>query len=874
MEPVVGREAELAVLRAAAAGSGPRAVVITGEAGSGKTRLLAEVAALPPASRTWSLRGYEPESIAPLASASELLHDLLGEHRWAEPEVVRLFEATLRALDTQQGPLRLLVDDVQWLDGATAALVHYLLRGTAADLLVVAAGRPHPATGSLHDALFGLLPPDACRALCLGPLAEESMQALARLIAPAASDEDVRGYSRAAGGSPFWLRLLAQEGGSEGTAALVGRRLTACPRDSAELARLLAVAARPVSTTDAAEVLGWPTERVPPAAAALLARGLVAERHGELVISHDLVREAVVAELPAEVRRGVHRRVAGWLESADDLPALLAAIWHRAAAGDAVGDLLARLVLSPRRRLLDSDAVVALAGLAGEPDVRADPALLTGLAELAMLVGEPAAALPVWLAVAELCQDPAAALLEAARAAFEVGDVPQSHRLLSAARSASQDAALQVRMDVLESRVLRWGEDRFTDASLAARRALEVASSLGAAPLLTEALSATVDDALVRGDIEAVLAGTRRMAELARGDEELEHLVTVYRLFALELTEQHPAAEQLALPRMAAAERDGHPGRQLELADVVITSLLAQGRLDDAQDLVRRTEPLLLRSSGLSQRFVFGADLLSIECTLQRVRALTEDWRAAVARLLELGARMSRHLGVFSVRDAAGLTTRLGGADDRSTALLLCEQALSDATVVGCPRCLHETRLEMARLLAALGEEDRAREVLPDGPHSSEVQHRWYRWAADLLDRDVGALDALRRDYRSRDDHLSALVLGGDVAGLLPRAGAVAVLEALLAECEERAITNLAAAYRRRLRELGARPWRRGPSAATTLSPRQREVAELLASGATNPEIAATLFLSRKTVEHHASAVLAKLGARNRTEVAARLRDG
>ena len=71
------------------------------------------------------------------------------------------------------------------------------------------------------------------------------------------------------------------------------------------------------------------------------------------------------------------------------------------------------------------------------------------------------------------------------------------------------------------------------------------------------------------------------------------------------------------------------------------------------------------------------------------------------------------------------------------------------------------------------------------------------------------------------------------------------------------------------------RTWRRGGSARGAgavgeLSEREREIARRVASGATNPEIAAALFLSRKTVERHVSNVLAKLGVRNRAEVAGR----
>jgi len=70
-------------------------------------------------------------------------------------------------------------------------------------------------------------------------------------------------------------------------------------------------------------------------------------------------------------------------------------------------------------------------------------------------------------------------------------------------------------------------------------------------------------------------------------------------------------------------------------------------------------------------------------------------------------------------------------------------------------------------------------------------------------------------------------------------------------------------------RRLGVRTWRRSRAGGgTALSEREREIAALVAGGASNPEIAQALYLSRKTVERHVSNILAKVGARNRVELA------
>jgi DNA-binding CsgD family transcriptional regulator len=79
---------------------------------------------------------------------------------------------------------------------------------------------------------------------------------------------------------------------------------------------------------------------------------------------------------------------------------------------------------------------------------------------------------------------------------------------------------------------------------------------------------------------------------------------------------------------------------------------------------------------------------------------------------------------------------------------------------------------------------------------------------------------------------------------------------------------------RQRLRALGARSIPAGPRSATRGDPlgltrREREVLEEICAGQTNAAIASKLFISAKTVDHHVSAVLAKLGAPNRNAAAA-----
>jgi len=95
-------------------------------------------------------------------------------------------------------------------------------------------------------------------------------------------------------------------------------------------------------------------------------------------------------------------------------------------------------------------------------------------------------------------------------------------------------------------------------------------------------------------------------------------------------------------------------------------------------------------------------------------------------------------------------------------------------------------------------------------------------------------------------------------------AEATAALTALESHGAARAADDAAAL----LRSLGA-PARTGPKRRATLTKREEEVLALVGHGLTNAEIAARLYISTKTVEHHVGRMLAKLGLRGRSEAAA-----
>jgi DNA-binding SARP family transcriptional activator/tetratricopeptide (TPR) repeat protein len=407
--PLLGRSGELDRL-AAAAGDGARGatlLLIEGEPGIGKSRLLAE---LRPALTGWSLlaaRCFPLERELPFAPLAEALRGLgeavLGDPRYpALGEVVpelgpsglgpergraRALES-LVALVRARAPLGLLLDDLQWADPSTVTALGYLLRRCAGCALLVVAtfrgdevGADHPIR-RLEPAVHLELPPLTPGEL--GPL----------------GDPGLHGKT---GGNPLFLLeyLRCAADGGEVPASLrellLARAAAAGPRPH----RILSVASvlgRSVDPTVLAALLDEPQPTVLEELEGLCAaRLLSATADGRFEFRHDLMHEALVASLSPARRRELHGRALAALEAAGAEPASLAHIAMAAARPDAAfrhalraGDL-ARARWGNREALAHYErARQAAAELAGALEPGALEALLLRLGRVLVTLGRAA----------------------------------------------------------------------------------------------------------------------------------------------------------------------------------------------------------------------------------------------------------------------------------------------------------------------------------------------------------------------------------------------------------------------------------------------------------------------------------------------------
>jgi DNA-binding CsgD family transcriptional regulator len=921
---VVGREPEVAAVRHAvsrAGGGSGGVLLVTGEAGVGKTRLIAEAVRLARSMDLAVLVGRAVPDGGAFRPVAEALFGYLRQATVTMSDELRPFRAALAGLlpgwfeaggdraDTGvdplvvlgEGVLRLLrqfagdrgcllvLEDLHWADRDTLGLLEYLAPAIGDEpVLVVVSSRSderHP------ESLRRLAASSNVSPVALRRLEPDQVARLATACAGGAilPPEVVRLVTEVAEGLPFLVEELLTALVDDG--ALVpadgwsvrGELAVSVPRTLADLVRrridgfspehrrILAAAAVLGRTVDWS-LLG-PMTGLPDADVVAALRGAVAVfllEGDPLAWRHALVRDAVLADLLPPEHAVLARRAADVLAERDPEligpdAALIAELYARGHRPDRAADALVRVA---RRAVSDgalrsADAVLARArelgaGVDGE---RVRVLALAGRAVEALDVGTAALAGATGEARVELC-------INLARAAITATRWDQAQEYLRRTGLAGDPRINALAADAA------YGAGRVREAAALAATAVTAAERAGWYPVACEALE-VVGRCARMSDPGSASAAFALAADLAEAHglipwriRALIGLATV-QLLSIEESPNLELARGLALDAGMLAEV---AGVDLLLAS---TSALVHGPVT-ATDLAERAAKLAgtLRLYPMQAMALVGVAFghaaagraEALDATLARARGLTRspDVHAAAAGMAAVNAVLDRDLP--AARDlldesVAALGGHASAAPIQDWGLwVLVRTVLGDRD--GAAR--EELR----------GSEFLARAINRGGLcYADAVAAGRAGRAAEALSH-VAAGDRLMENPRWWRRLLRLLVLEAAV-----RDGwgdPVEDLRAELAACEAAGDARPARTCRDLLRLAGAPVPRRGrgdstvppPLRAVGVTSREMDVLALVAQGLTNAQIADRLFLSRRTVETHVANLLAKTGAAARGDLA------
>jgi DNA-binding CsgD family transcriptional regulator len=914
---LVGRESEKRLIDdvIAAARAGRSSVVgLEGEMGSGKSALLDHAAASADGLTVLRVRGIQSEAQIPFAALYELLRPTLGRLdqlpaprrealegalalRPARPQDrFAVGAATLGLLTAvaEDAPVLVLVDDAHWVDGSSADALRFAFRRLLADPVgvVLAVREDEPS----------LLDGTDLRVRRLEGLDRASAAELARRHATEGSalGEDVLDrLHRGTGGNPLALIELADDPGRLGETGVldpplpvvtsVGRvyleRCAGLPERTRD-ALLLAAACNTTTVAlldQAAGRVGLSFDDLIPAEVA----GLVSLTGDGVEFRHPLVRSAVYAGAGVDRRRRMHRALADALPDADaDRRA-----WHLglAAAGpdDAACSALEQAAARARDRSaygVASDGFARAATLA--PDIDRRGALLLAAADSAWLGGSA---------------ERARALIEEARrhpgsGATSVG--VEHLRGHIATRSGPVGVGLQILLDGAE---LAAADDpdravvmlaEAVNAAFYAGDGTAVQRAAARLPPLLERLTKR------RAQFFGVMA--EGMAKVFRGDDLAGGAALLRRGVELvvesgELAEDPRLLAWAAMGPIWLRTSDARPdlvGRALTIARRqsavgTLPFLLVHIGVDGvAADRWTEAEAAfheaidLARETGQRTDLAFGLARLAL---LEARQGKEEPGRAHALEAQSLAAEVDSGLSeiwaVTALAEVELAAGRVDAAADRFEALETELQARQIGDVDLSPQP------ELVELDLRRGHRDRAVERLEAVERKATAKGQPWALARvarcrGLLAEDDGCArhfdEALALHDRTPDVFEAArtrLAYGGRLRRARHRVLARDQLRAALAVFERLDASPWADMAGDELAASGETARRRDPSTRLQLTPRELQVALLLAGGDTTREAATTLFLSPKTVEYHLGSVYRKLGINSREELAATLHD-
>jgi len=362
--PLFGRDAEVeriaAALERTIASRRGGVLLVTGEPGIGKSRLLEAGLGLAREAGAWALQAsaFESEAIRPFALWTDAL-------RGVDPEAAasifgnadrgdrrQFFEDLSGLIAARLGdrPVVLSFDDVHWSDESSASALHFVVRSNAdRPLLCLLASRIDELrdNAAMSRALRELRQANLLEEIRLGPLSREALRALIDAHAPGARGERL---SQDCGGNPLLAIELARAelAGDSGQTLdeLVQERLAGFEGDDGEVLRWAAVLAPRIDAETLARVTGVDWNRTGEVLESAARQAMLQPAGRGFRFSHELIARSIYAGISAARRRTMHRRVAELLERDSALDAERAAdlAHHAAQSGDAA--LAARAMVS------------------------------------------------------------------------------------------------------------------------------------------------------------------------------------------------------------------------------------------------------------------------------------------------------------------------------------------------------------------------------------------------------------------------------------------------------------------------------------------------------------------------------------------------
>ena len=929
-----GRAAEIAVLGDAVdrvVSGRPAVVLIEGEAGIGKTRLLAGVledargrGMQVAAGRAEELERTRPFGLVAAAFGCvrsspdprrAAIAALLATHGGGERGPITVTSdpgLRFRAVDAfadlaeelaLAGPLVIGVDDLQWADPSSLLTVAALSRRLAyLPVALIGCLRPSPRIPEL-DRLAGLLLDAGGRILAVRGLTERAVAELvADVVAAVPGPGLLAGISGAAGNPLFVTELLgalAQEGaikaaGGRAEVAEVTlpptlrltilRRLSFLPEDTLQALRAASILGSSFTVTELSVTMARPALEL----SVVLAEGItgrVLEEHGAVIrFRHDLIRDALYEDLPLSVRRGLHRE-AGRRLAQTGAPALQVAEQLARGAGQGDAEAIGWLTRAAREAAARSPDVAAdllerAAGLMAPADPGRDR-LLAERASSLMVSGRNADALAACRSLLDRDLDPQVdgpVRICLGRALLAQGQVRDA---LQELEQAGSSPALP-------------GAERAAARAWAGFARMSLGDLDGAAASAEQARSA----AAAAADHLTVSVA---MTTLARVSESRGHLRDALQITdeAMHLADESPGRLGHRYPIRATR---GHILIELDRPEEARSALGAGMRISEE---IGVRWPLLLYQGFLAlERFITGEwddAIAELEASFE----LADEIQTVVARAHGILSLISLHRNDLSrAEEAAGAAARdlarwgpgylttwaawpraliqeAGG--EIGQALATMTGAWDTCARLGLALDYPAVGADLVRLALASGDIGRARDA---SAAVTEVAARnevpWMTGAAlrcrGLIEDDAEVLQAAAVACAGGSRPLGLALACEDAGAAFARQGrldrARPLLDQALGIYEQLGAARDLARAEATLREAGIRRGRRGTRGRpqtgwASLTPAEHAVAGLVAEGLTNPQIGERLYISHRTVQTHLAHMFAKLDIATRAQLAA-----